>query len=104
MPKTVRDDSPITLTEAAKLPELSRNGRKPHLATLYRWAGMGGNGIRGVILRTWLIGGRRCTSAAAVREFLRAISGGHESAPPMSAAQRSRELDRLERDLAAAGI
>lgn len=62
----------ITLREAAKLPELKRNGQKPHVASLYRWAGPAG--VRGVRLATWQIGGTRCTTAQAVRDFIRELT------------------------------
>ena len=62
----------ISLREAAKLPELTRNGRKPHVASLYRWAGPGG--VRGVRLPSWQIGGTRCTTAQAVREFIHELT------------------------------
>ena len=62
----------ITLREAAKLPELARDGRKPHVASLYRWAGPGG--VRGVRLPTWQIGGTRCTTPQAVRDFIRELT------------------------------
>jgi hypothetical protein len=48
----------------------------PHLNTIRRWAK---RGVRGVRLRSWLVGGRRFTSPEAITEFIRALnqaSGG----------------------------
>lgn len=60
------DESLITLTEAARsLPN------KPHVATLYRWMS---RGVRGIRLRTFLVGGRRYTSREALDEFINAAS------------------------------
>jgi hypothetical protein len=44
----------------------------PSVNTIRRWAG---RGVRGVRLRTWLIGGRRYTSVEAVAQFVAALSG-----------------------------
>ncbi len=56
----------LTLAQAAHL--LSP---VPHVATLHRWAT---RGTRGVRLATWLRGGVRVTTPAAVEEFLRGLS------------------------------
>ena len=37
-------------------------------STLWRWST---KGCGGVVLQTWLIGGRRCTTLCAVEEFIR---------------------------------
>lgn len=60
------DESLMTLAEAARsLPH------KPHVATLYRWMS---RGVRGIRLRTILVGGRRYTSREALNEFIEATS------------------------------
>lgn len=60
------DEELMTLAQAAKkLPH------GPHVATLYRWMS---RGVRGVRLRTCLIGGRRYTSQEALDEFHRATN------------------------------
>lgn len=41
--------------------------RAPSVPTLYRWTT---TGVRGVRLRTWQVGSVRCTTRAAVEEFV----------------------------------
>ena len=67
-------EPPISLSRAAALPELSRNGARPSIATIYRWAT---RGCRGHVLPTIQIGGSRCTSRAAIARWLSALSGNH---------------------------
>ena len=60
----------ITLSEAAKvLPEV--NGRRPHAATVWRWARKGINGVR---LETCRVGGRYVTSIEALERFSRKLN------------------------------
>ena len=42
-------------------------GRRLHPATCWRW---GTRGIDGVKLKTWMVGGRRCTTVEAVQDFI----------------------------------
>ena len=63
------------LTQAARLVP-GRGGKSPHVNTLFRWAG---RGVRGVRLRTRLIGGQRMTTQQWLAEFFAAING---EAPP----------------------
>ena len=69
----VRDvprELPLSMAEAAdRFGELS--GRRPHLATVHKWAM---HGVRGVKLESLVIGGRRVTTAAAVERFVLATS------------------------------
>lgn len=44
---------------------------RPHINTIRRWAG---RGVRGVRLRTWLVGGRRYTSIQAIAQFIQELS------------------------------
>jgi hypothetical protein len=46
-----------------------RTGRRPHLATLHRWAT---RGVRGVVLETVAVGHLRYTSTAALERFMTA--------------------------------
>ena len=56
----------ITLTQLAKqLPE------RPHPSTCARWAT---RGIRGIRLKTYLVGGRRCTTLADFSAWVAATS------------------------------
>ena len=64
-------EAAITLTAAAKLPELSVDGRSMNLAKLYRAAR---RPIGGVLLDTAPIGGRLVTTRPAVRRWLLALN------------------------------
>jgi hypothetical protein len=46
-------------------------GRRPHPSTCWRFANQGS---KGVVLQTWMIGGRRCTTTEAVRAFVEACT------------------------------
>ena len=73
------------------------SGRKPHLATLRRWAK---HGCRGHRLETVFLGNRLMTSHQAMRRFLAAINGGPilpSTATTSEAERAGRELDSLLR-------
>lgn len=56
----------VSLREASKsLPEVG--GRRPHYATVCRWANWG---VRGVRLESIRVGHKLCTSTEAVQRFL----------------------------------
>ena len=56
----------LTLSEAARFCPRRRQGKKPHLSTLHRWAT---RGSRGVVLDTLQTPGGLCTSKEALRRF-----------------------------------
>ncbi len=56
----------LTLRHAAQRLPRRRSGRRPHPATLYRWAT---DGLRGVRLETIQVGGTTCTSIEALQRF-----------------------------------
>ncbi|QDV74290.1 DUF1580 domain-containing protein [Botrimarina mediterranea] len=93
------DDEHLSLAEAAKtLP-----GR-PHLSTLHRWRL---RGIRGVRLKTCLVGGRRYTTPRWLREFIAAsTAAGDGLIDPPSNLSRDREqsIRSAIAELDAAGI
>ncbi|MBL9090928.1 MAG: DUF1580 domain-containing protein [Planctomycetaceae bacterium] len=60
----------ITLADAANLTPL-----RPHVSTIRRWIRIG---VRGEILETVRIGGRRLTSREAVSRFLTSINSMNE--------------------------
>lgn len=74
------------------------DGRKPHLATLRRWAT---RGCRGHKLESMFVGNRMMTSRQATARFLAAINGAPppevaSDATPNAAAERAgRELGAL---------
>jgi len=56
----------ITLSEATKHLPRRRAGKRPHIATLYRWVQ---HGVRGTQLETLRVGGTLCTSVQALQRF-----------------------------------
>jgi hypothetical protein len=95
------DGQQLSLNAARRLPQLQREGRHPDLSTVWRWAT---RGCRGVVLETWLIGGRRVTTAEAVARFINALSTGQKDATVLTPTQRSQEIEQCRRRLAASGL
>lgn len=79
----------LTLIEAAKL----LPGR-PHANTLRRWATRGYNGV---ILRTFRVGRRVCTSQAYIEQFMAECSGEEPTSGPVTQSHKKAEsaLDAL---------
>ena len=67
--ETLRDA--ITLSQAVDFVP-----RRPHVATIWRWAT---KGCRGIKLQTWMSGGTRVTTPAAIEEFLHRLNAGDSS-------------------------
>lgn len=88
-------EEPIELARATAFFK-DAHGRKPHIATLRRWAK---SGCRGHKLEVLFIGNRLTTSREAVARFLAAINGGPTTpaqSETTSAAQKAgQELDAL---------
>lgn len=63
-----RDEEFLFLADAV----FQVTGQRRHLSTCIRWATQG---VRGIKLRSWVIGSRRFTTLAAVREFVETLSG-----------------------------
>jgi hypothetical protein len=59
---SILDESTLSLGEATKIIPGS-----PHISTVWRWTR---RGVRGVLLETFSVGGKRFTSVEAVRRFL----------------------------------
>lgn len=75
-------------------------GRRLALSTLLRWAT---KPRKGVLLQSWVVGGTRCTTVAAVEQYIREMT--EASTPTMvkpSRTQRQREqaIARAERTIA----
>ena len=68
----------LGVTEAAGILPASRGGKRIHISTLHRWAS---RGLRGVVLETIRVGGRRYTSTEALQRFFDRLSTGAGSAP-----------------------
>lgn len=85
----IQSDRILTFQEAAR----SLPGT-PHLSTLHRWRL---KGIRGVRLKSCLIGGKRYTSREALQQFVDATSAATDrriSPPQMPLTIRARPHDR----------
>jgi hypothetical protein len=70
-------------------------GKPVSLATKFRWAT---KGARGVVLKTFLLGGTRMTSVEAVRRFVAEVSkmGAQEMASPPVARGKSTASKRRD--------
>jgi hypothetical protein len=81
------------------------NGRKLGRATVWRWTT---RGVAGVVLRTVNIGGAPATCAEWLNEFFEAIATARRGQPPVRTGptinQRSRQIEKAERRLIAAGL
>lgn len=81
---------------AAEFPELRVRGKRVTPALLNRWAT---RGVRGVVLESKMIGGRRYVWRAAVQAFLSALN-----ALPHTKKQASTVAPWIQQGLADAGI
>lgn len=66
----------VSFTQATKTLPQRRGGKRPHVATLYRWAQRGHKGIR---LESLQIGGCKCTSMEALQRFFDRLSGAPQA-------------------------
>jgi len=91
----------ISFTEATKRLPARRRGKRPHVATLYRWSN---RGCRGVKLETIQVGGTSCTSVEALQRFCERLSTGDAEPHARTSRQRQRDIKRAENELEAAGV
>lgn len=90
----------ISLSRAARLPILSRDGRSPNPSTIWRWHA---HGVRSVKLETVNIGGRVMTSEEAVERFIERLS--FAIAPDQQTPSQGKQRhEAATKRLAAAGI
>ena len=92
-------ETPITLAEAARtLP-----GGAVHVSTIHRWRI---KGCRGVRLETFMRGGIRHTTRAAIARFFDATTAAADgdATPVRTSRQRERAITTAERQLESAGI
>ena len=91
----------VSLTEAATHLPRRRTGKRPHVATLYRWAA---RGMRGVKLETIRVGGTLCTSLEALQRFCARLTD--PTAPPeeRSSVERTHAVESAEEQLDALGF
>lgn len=90
----------VSLTEAAGLLPRRRQGKKPNVATLYRWAS---RGCRGIVLETIQIGGTRCTSREALQRFAERLTTAGGANSPSSPPPCNSAHDHADRTLKGAG-
>ena len=86
----------ITLGEACRL--VPPRGISP--ATMARWIQ---RGVRGSVLETVIIGGRRLTSREALQRFF-ASQNADKSAPSITPSQRQRQSEAARKELERMGI
>ena len=101
----ISSEQVVTLAEATTHLPRRRQGKRPNIATLYRWAQ---SGVKGIRLETICVGATRCTSVEALQRFCEAVTAAADgtpvSPPPRLTAHRQRQIDAAERRLAEAGI
>jgi hypothetical protein len=68
-------------------------GSRPHPSTCWRWCI---KGSAGVVLKTWMVGGRRMTTPEAVQDF---IARKTAQTTPTTAAEQSEVSKKLQREL-----
>lgn len=94
----------VSLANATKILPERREGKRPNVATIYRWTT---RGVKGIVLETIQIGGSRCTSVEALQRFFEQLSLKSQSLPllppPMSPSARIR-CERARRELIARGV
>lgn len=75
----------------------------PSLATLHRWRT---RGVRGHRLETFLLGGRRYVTRAAIAKFIAACTSGADGEPTAqrTSRQRSKQRSAADKILKKAGI
>lgn len=87
----------VSLTKAAQLYDVA-------LSTTYRWHL---RGVSGVKLETTRIGGKRVTTLEALERFHAAVTAAADGVPsqrPEPETSRRKRLERVDRELAAAGF
>jgi len=90
----VAKENLISLTDAAKKLPRRRSGKRPHIATLYRWAQRGLHGVR---LETLQAGGSRCTSVEALARFFAELGDRNSSESVTPRVSRRHQLERATR-------
>jgi hypothetical protein len=96
----------VSFTQATKTLPARRCGKRPHVATMYRWALYGCKGVR---LETVQIGGTKCTSIEALQRFFNRLSNGLASSDlpvgmNLNAPARIQTSRSVERELDAEGL
>jgi hypothetical protein len=102
----------LTFSDAAKRLPRRRLGKRPHVATLHRWAT---GGVRGIRLDYVVVGTQRCTSMPALQRFIDALTdldrgdavagdpAPEDREPAKPSRSRQQAVDQAKRRLARAG-
>jgi len=96
----LQSETVLSFPDAANHLPRRRKGKKPHIATFYRWAM---RGCRGIKLETIRVGGTLCTSIEALQRFCERLSNP-ESPRPRTTKVRERQIAQAEHELEEAGI
>lgn len=94
----------VALSDAAKLLPRRRRGKKPHRATLYRWAS---RGLRGTRLEVIRVGGTTCTSHEALQRFFDRLTAATANDTPVHSRTpvgQQRTDEQAEGELKSAGF
>jgi hypothetical protein len=106
-------ERPIGLREAAKIPPSFRQDTPTHISTVLRWITKGVKLANGEVVRLEgaRLGGRWTTTIEAVERFMQRLTTGAlgdvpsaNTPPARTTRQRRRELERVDRELDAAGL
>ncbi len=101
----ISTETVISPADATKHLPRRRAGKKPNIATIYRWMQIG---VRGIRLESIMIGGTRCTSLEALQRFFDTLTAQAEGQPVQQPQRltksRRKQIEAAERRLAKAGV
>jgi hypothetical protein len=104
----LRNETAISLAQAARMQPPSRLGRPVNPATIFRWIHDGAKGPGGEVIRLegYRMGGRWLTTIEALERFAARQTPCLENRPepPRSPAHRRRAAARAEKELEKVGI
>ncbi len=99
----VFNENVLSLPQAAKRLPRVRNGKPPHVSTLYRWITAGKKCPDGLVARLECvkIGGTTCTSIEALQRYFDRITGEREVVLPrrFTSRERLRQIRKAEEEL-----
>jgi hypothetical protein len=84
----IRNETLLTLSQAARLQPPGRGGRPTHISTVYRWISRGIGGIRLDAIR---LGGRLLTSREALQRFAEQLTTGRSGSPEQRTSHACRD-------------
>lgn len=96
----IQNEEVISFADATLRLPRRRKGKRPHVATLYRWAQ---HGVRGIRLEVIQVGGTMCTSLEAIQRFFNRLTDPDTPTTQLTRT-RKREIEQADRELERAGI